>query len=41
MKKVILTLLIVAGIGFVISSCSSKHCDAYNSTNHYRAEIIR
>ena len=41
MKKIILILIAVVGLGILASACSQKHCDAYNSTNRYRAENLR
>jgi hypothetical protein len=41
MKKLVVILIAVVGLGILVSSCSQKHCDAYNSTNRYRAENLR
>jgi hypothetical protein len=40
MKKIILILIAVVGLGILAQGCASKKCDAYNSTNRYRAEIL-
>lgn len=36
MKKIILILIAVIGLGLFASSCSSQRCETYKSTNHYR-----
>jgi uncharacterized protein YxeA len=41
MKRIIITVIAIVGLGIIASSCSQKHCDAYNSTNRYRAENLR
>ncbi len=41
MKKLALVLLGVFAIVILFESCAQKRCDAYKSTNRYRAENIR
>lgn len=41
MKKIALVLLGVFAIAILCESCAQKRCDAYKSTNRYRAENLR
>ena len=41
MKKVILTLLVLAVVLIGFASCRSHSCDAYKSAHYYQREILR
>ncbi|MFA6200339.1 MAG: hypothetical protein WC679_08060 [Bacteroidales bacterium] len=41
MKKTALVLLSVIMLSILCESCAQHRCDAYKSTNRYRAENIR
>lgn len=41
MKKTVLVLLGLIAMAFIFQSCAQKRCDAYRSTNRYRAENLR
>lgn len=41
MKKVVLSILGLALVVILLESCSQSRCDAYKSTNRYRAENLR
>lgn len=41
MKRRVLLLLGILAFAFIFESCAQKRCDAYKSTNRYRAEYLR
>lgn len=41
MKKTAIVLLGLISIAILFESCAQKRCDAYRSTNRYRAENLR
>lgn len=41
MKKTALLLLGIIAISLLVESCAQHKCDAYKSTNRYRAEYLR
>ncbi|MPL72764.1 hypothetical protein SDC9_18554 [bioreactor metagenome] len=41
MKKAAIVLLGAFAIAILFESCAQKRCDAYKSTNRYRAENLR
>ncbi|MDD2530140.1 MAG: hypothetical protein PHN41_02820 [Bacteroidales bacterium] len=41
MKKAAIVLLGVFAMVILLESCAQKRCDAYQSTNRYRAENLR
>ncbi len=41
MKKVVVSLLLVAFVLIGLASCQSRSCDAYKSSHYYQREILR
>lgn len=41
MKKTVFLFLGIFALAILLESCAQKRCDAYKSTNRYRAEYLR